>query len=279
MEPVTLPIISRIATPPSLYSAIRRVEEKHPFLRDRAWLNDDLEAKLTELSGALATGSFQAQQVSFFYAMNDKPLRCASLDCRTWIAHEAIYGVLTDYFTDKWVEDCTFQPNQAEHLLTRCREWKQRRAWVAGADIRRFFDSVQHKILLDALTPEVPCPVTLRLIAGFLEAFDRASFEFTAIEPNHVHQPGKGLPAGVELVYLLVHLLLKPIDLKMKTLSSGHYGRYLDDFLFFTDDPDTLYAAAHELESTLSLLGLELNPSKTFFQSCAVPIHFLRSTI
>ncbi len=270
---------TRISSPANLLLAVQRVQEKHPLLRDRAWLNDDLEHKLIELGRELADGSFRPSHVSLFYSMLDKPLLCAGMDCRSWVAHEAIVGPLSDFFTEKAVAHCTCKPEQTQSLLAQCRRWKRSQAWVAGADIRRFFDSVQHAVLLEVLAQEIPCPTTLRMVAAFLDVFDQASLKFEATANNHTHHPNKGLPAGNELVYCLTNALLLPIDRKMNALTSGCYARYLDDFLFFAPDENALHTLIGELQSELARLGLILNPEKTFFLPTTAPFHFLRSVV
>ncbi|MFM9946344.1 MAG: RNA-directed DNA polymerase [Saprospiraceae bacterium] len=270
---------TRISSPANLLLAVQRVQEKYPLLRDRAWLNDDLEIKLIELGRELADGTFRPSQVSLFYSMLDKPLLCAGMDCRSWLAHEAIVGPLSDFFAEKAVAYCTCKPEQTNLLLTRCRRWKRSQAWVAGADIHRFFDSVQHAVLLEVLAQEIPCPTTLRLITTFLEVFDLTSLEFAGAENNHTHHPNKGLPAGNELVYCLTNALLLPIDRRMNALTSGCYARYMDDFLFFAPDENALHTHIRELQSGLARLDLTLNAEKTFFLPTTAPFHFLRSVV
>jgi len=271
--------LSTISSPANLLLAVQRVQEKHPLLRDRAWLNDHLEDKLLVLGSELADGTFRPEHVSLFYSMSDKPLLCANLDCRSLVAHEAMLEPLSDFFAKNAVAACTYKSEETDALLAHCRLWKQRNAWVAGADIRRFFDSVQHPVLLDALSLQIPCATTLRLIAHFLEAFDRASLEFAATASSHTHKPGKGLPAGIELVYTLVNALLTPIDRKMNALTSGSFGRYIDDFLFFAPDENAMHTLIRELESELAQLGLTLNPEKTFSLPTTAPFRFLRSVV
>jgi len=268
-----------ISSPTNLAFAVQRVQEKYPLLRDRAWLYDGLEGKLSELGRELATGTFRPSQVSLFYSMLEKPLLCAGMDCRSWMAHEAIVGPLSDFFAEKAVAHCTFKPEQTQSLVMQCRRWKRSQAWVAGADIRRFFDSVQHAVLLEVLAQEIACPITLRLITAFLEVFDQASFEFAAAENKHIYHPGKGLPAGNELVYCLTNALLLPIDRRMNALTSGCYARYIDDFLLFAPDENALHPLIRELQSELARLGLTLNPEKTFFLPTTAPFHFLRSVV
>ncbi len=268
-----------ISAPANLLLAVRRVQEKQPLLRDRAWLNDDLEAKLSGLGRELADGTFRLSNIFLFYSMLHKPLLCAGMDCRSWVAHEAVVGHLSNYFAEKAVAHCTCTPEQTDSLVTQCRQWKRAYPWVAGADIRRFFDSVQHAILLEVLAQQIPCATTLGLIQHFLEAYDRANQEFAATESSHTHQPGKGLPAGNELVYCLANALLLPVDRKMNALTSGCYARYIDDFLFFAPEEKALHGFMHELESALAQLGLALNPEKTFFGPTTAPFRFLRSVV
>lgn len=268
-----------ISSPDNLRTAVQHVREKYPLLRDRTWFDTNLDEKLDNLGKELAAGTFKPARISLFYTLLDKPLRCAEMDYRSWVAHEAIVGPLVDYLTKNAVESCTFRPENTPHLMAACRRWKKKNAWVAGADIRRFFDSVQYPVLMEVLAGEISCATTLKLIAHFLEAFDQANSEFAATESTHTYHPNQGLPAGIELVYILANALLTPTDRNLKMLADGYYARYIDDFLFFAPEAAVLHGVMHELESALARLGLTLNPEKTFFQPTTTPFHFLRSIV
>ena len=102
---------------------------------------------------------------------------------------------------------------------------------------------------------------------------------FSIKEPNHIHTPGKGLPAGLELVYLLASNMFHEIDTRMRRITSGQFARYIDDMLFFGPDRSSLENWMTELQTDLADMGLQLNHTKTFVQSTEEPLRFLREDL
>ena len=51
-----------------------------------------------------------------------------------------------------------------------CRTLRESKTWVVDIDLRHYFDTVNHELLLDAVNEEVSDGSVLRLIRMFLEA-------------------------------------------------------------------------------------------------------------
>ncbi len=142
-------------------------------------------------------------------------------------------------------------------------------AWVVDADIRAFFDTVDHELLLAAVNEEIADGSVLKLIALML----RAGVVHPAvadIEPTEL-----GTPQGGPLSPLLANIYLHRFDERM---AAAGYGvvRYADDFVIFARSETAARAALdlarHVLEAEQ---GLTLHPEKTGVVSVATGFAFL----
>jgi RNA-directed DNA polymerase len=141
--------------------------------------------------------------------------------------------------------------------------------WVVDADLRQFFDTVDHEKLLDALNEEVADGSVLRLIRRILTAGVQLP-DAAGIEPTEL-----GTPQGGPLSPLLANVYLHRFDEAMVQAGAGLL-RYADDFVIFakseTEAAAALAAARQILEGEL---GLQLHPEKTQVVTVAAGFEFL----
>src|SRR3546814_417288 len=76
----------------------------------------------------------------------------------------------------------------------------QRVTWVLDADIRSFFDSVDHEWLLRMLAHRIADPRVLRLVRMWLEA--------GILESDEWHETDRGTPQGAGISPLLANIFL-----------------------------------------------------------------------
>ena len=101
--------------------------------------------------------------------------------------------------------------------------WKEGRRQVVECDLKSFFDTVNHDLLMEALREKIACRKTLGLHRRILTAgvvLPDGTLEATAI----------GVPQGGPLSPLLANIALDPLDKELE--SRGHkFARYADDFI------------------------------------------------
>src|SRR5579885_2917196 len=84
-----------------------------------------------------------------------------------------------------------FRPGRSPHQALAALHtalMSQRVSWVLDADIRSFFDSVDHEWLLRMLAHRIADPRVLRLIRMWLEA--------GVLESGEIHETDRGTPQG-----------------------------------------------------------------------------------
>lgn len=140
---------------------------------------------------------------------------------------------------------------------------KSRCNWVVEADIKGFFDNLDHNWMERMLRHRINDGAFIRLIrkwmrAGILE------------EDGKVLHPESGTPQGGIISPVLANIYLHyALDLwvekRVKKMSRGQVGiiRYADDFVCAFEHEDEARRFLHGLKERLAKFGLELAPEKT----------------
>ena len=137
----------------------------------------------------------------------------------------------------------------------RKRCWK--RDWVIDLDIKGFFDTIDHDLLMKAVERHTQCPWILLYIRRWLKAP-------TECEGNLITRV-KGTPQGGVISPLLANLFLHYVfDIWMvKYYPEVPFERYADDGLIHCDEERQAKSILHELHRRFKNCHLELHPEKT----------------
>ena len=128
-------------------------------------------------------------------------------------------------------------------------------AWVVTADIEKFFDNVEHRIMADQLRTVGVDDAGIRLIVRWLAA--------PARDRERQYQPVKGLPQGSPIAPLLANLYLTGFDTTLEAEGFSHV-RYADDFVVLaTDEAEARRALGFVSTYLGSRLRLAIKPAKT----------------
>jgi group II intron reverse transcriptase/maturase len=138
----------------------------------------------------------------------------------------------------------------------------QRVNWVLDADIRSFFDSVDHEWLLRMVAHRIADPRILRLIRQWLRA--------GILESNEWHETDRGTPQGAGISPLLANIFLHYVlDLWVhqwrRRRASGRVSivRYADDFVMGFEKAADAQRMLVDLKDRLAKFGLTLHEDKT----------------
>jgi group II intron reverse transcriptase/maturase len=157
-----------------------------------------------------------------------------------------------------------FRPRRSAHhalqalhtaLMTR------KALWVLDADIRRFFDSVNHEWLLRMLSHRIADPRILRLIGQWLRA--------GVMERDEWKDALEGTPQGAGISPLLANVFLHYVlDLWVHRWRRQAHGfvsvvRYADDFVMAFESEADARKMLVDLTERLVEFGLALHEDKT----------------
>ena len=249
-------LFERMVSFPNLLAAAKRAfrGKKPDAESERLFLR--LETELFDLQRELEEGVYAPGPCHVFWVNDPKRRRICAANLRDRIVHQAVCGAFEPVFESWQVFDSyACRKGKGQHAaLRRAQSFSGSRVYFARADVRKFFDSVPHEVLLDKLRGKFK---DTRLL-GLCETIIR----------HEESAPGsaRGLPIGNLTSQHWANFYLSFLDHFVKEeLRVRKYLRYMDDMALFSDSKDELFGWLFEMSEYLGTeLQLELKESACF---------------
>ncbi len=203
-----------------------------------------------------------------FNISDPKPRSISKASVKDRLIHHAVYRKLYPFFDRQFIFDSYSCRNgkgshralrRLHNMFLEASDGGRRTCFVLKLDIKKFFASIDHGILLEVLRSYIPDQDIIWLLSEIIGSF----------EP--------GLPLGNLTSQLFVNIYMARFDKFVKNdLKVMHFIRYADDFI-------VLYQRRNELLNLLTVmrqfleneLKLELHPNKIILKTFASGIDFL----
>lgn len=191
---------------------------------------------------------------------------------RDRLLHHAVFRVLYPFFDRTFIADSySSRKGKGTHkALKRFRVFANKvsqnntkTCWVLKCDIRKFFASIDHTILIELLKSYIKDNKTMNLLEEIIS--------------SHTSEGNIGLPLGNLTSQLFVNIYLNELDQFIKhKLKVRYYVRYADDFVILSNDKDYLIWTKQAIGNFLeTYLKLDLHPKKTVIMTLASGVDFL----
>jgi group II intron reverse transcriptase/maturase len=250
------------------YFALKR--EASPGIDGVTWKDygERLEEYLSDLSGRLQRGAYRARPVKRVYIPKadgrQRPIGITALEDK--IVQRATTEVLNAVYEVDFLE-CSFgfRPGRSQHdaldAVTVAIE-QRKVSWVLDADIRGFFDTMDHNWVMRFIEHRIADRRVQRHIKKWLNA--------GVLEDGAWRAADEGVPQGGSISPLLANVYLHYVlDLWVRWWSRRYargevyHVRYADDFIVGFQYKDDAERFQRELRERLKQFNLELSEEKT----------------
>ena len=253
----------------NLLAAFRKASRGHRYRPEVLAFGDNMEAELFQLQKEMESFTYSPSAYRQFLVHVPKHRLVSAAPFRDRVVHHALIAVIAPplerrFTSTSYANRQGYGTHRALRRFSRaCREHR----WLLQADIRLFFPSIDHRLLMDQLEVVIACPGTLWLLDRTLangaihgSAID-AFLGDTLLTP--LERP-RGLPIGNLTSQFLANFHLDALDHRLNSISGVRVSlRYVDDLAIFADRPEPLRETLAFLHRQLSTLRLRLHPSKT----------------
>jgi RNA-directed DNA polymerase len=265
-------IFNRIIALENLFVAWPSYRKGKRRKRDIQEFEFRLEDNVFALHEELANGTYRPGGYEQFRITDPKTRIISKAPVRDRLLHQAIYQELCHAFDKTFIFDSySCRDDKGTHkafkrLVTVARKVScnyTKPCWALKMDIRKFFDSIDHAILMGILAERIEDKKLLHLLKLIIESF--------------AFGEGKGMPLGNLTSQLLANVYMDTIDKYVKhKLKVKHYLRYADDFVILSTDPDYLLGCFVELNVFLKeKLKLQIHPNKVSLRKLSQGIDFV----
>jgi hypothetical protein len=247
--------LEEIANPENLLRAAakaRRGKSRRPDV-EAWWLRR--ESEVLRLAEQLHHGRWRPGSYRFFEIHEPKRRMIAAAPFGDRVVHHALCAALQPVLERRFIArsfSCQIDKGTTA-ARNCCRQLTNRHSFVLKCDVKKFFPSLDHEVLLGKLAGVVRDPDVLTLCKLIVASYR------TADRPRP-----RGVPIGNLTSQLWGNFYLDALD---HTITEGErhgaYLRYTDDFLLFSDDKRRLWDLRARIVSELDALRLELSEPKS----------------
>ncbi len=151
----------------------------------------------------------------------------------------------------------------AHHALARCRERCWSYDWVIDLDIQKFFDSVDHDLMVKAVEANTDCRWVLLYVKRWLIAP-------LQLPDGTVQQRDRGTPQGSAVSPVLANLFMHyAFDVWLtREFPTVEFERYADDAVVHCSTEWQARKVLAALSARMEEVGLRLHPDKTKIVYC-----------
>ena len=214
----------------------------------------DLDHNLFQLRTHIQEGRVQVGKYSIFTIYEPKERKICASAFPEQVLHHALMNVCHDYFERKQIYDSyASRIGKGSHAaIRRAMDFHRQNAFYLKLDVRKFFASVHHQVIMDQLKRLFKDKILLGIFYQIIDSYSDS--------------PQRGLPIGSLCSQYLANHYLCGLDHYIKeALRMRAYVRYMDDMVLWHRDKPKLKDALAKIEEFVdrdlrcSLKPIQLN--------------------
>lgn len=266
-----------IISPSALFRAWQVFKSDKRNKPDVAEFEVNLEQNIFGLYRELKNGTYRHGPYKGFWIHDPKLRRIHKATVRDRVLHHAVFNVLNPIFEPTFIPtsfSCRIGKGthkgmeKVAEMIRAVSRNNTRPCFALKCDVRKFFDSVDHDVLLQILDSRIKDGKVMDLMREIVESF-------AASRPNLFER--RGVPIGNLTSQIFANIYMNEFDQFMKhKLRVEHYARYTDDFVIVSGEKTYLEGLLPPMKEFLgSRLRLELHPKKVQLMKHSRGVDFL----
>lgn len=232
----------------------------------------DLERNIFNLHERVKNGTYEHSAYASFVVCDPKLRNINKAEVVDRIMHHSIVKHIEPLFEKSFIFDSYSSRIEkgthrgVERLKKFCLKLTKnntKTAWALKCDVRKFFDSIDHDLLVSLLRKKIKDEKLMEIIEKIIRSYKT--------------KPGKGVPLGNLTSQLFSNIYLDKLDqFAKRDLGIKHYLRYADDFIILDIEKERLEKLVPVLGDFLeNSLKLQLHPDKLIIKKIHSGIDFL----
>lgn len=270
-------IFNEIISLENLFSAWDKFKSDKQNKRDVQLFEWRLEENIFKLHRDLKYRRYKHEKYSSFYIQDPKQRHIHKAAVRDRVLHHAIFSVLNPIFEPTFIPNsfsCRIGKGTHKGIDVLGKITRQtsnnsfKPCFVLKCDIKKFFETIDHGILLNILRKRIKDDDAMRLLEEIIESF---SSKYSTLFER------RGVPIGNLTSQLFANIYLNEFDQFVKQkLKVKRYVRYTDDFAIVAGNKLYLESILAPIRSFLAKkLALELHPQKITIRKFHRGVDFL----
>lgn len=231
-----------------------------------------LEDNIFQLQHDLTSFQYLHAPYEQFYVTDPKQRHISKATVRDRLVHQVVYDTLTEILDKQFIfhslssrigKGTHIGVTQLVQMIRKVSKNGTQPCYALKMDIRRFFDSVDHKILKNLLRKNIRDVNVLKTTDMIIDSFKLIG--------------EVGIPLGNVTSQLFANVYLHKLDDFIKQeLIEKYYLRYCDDFIVLSNDKTHLTSLITSIRDFLTKnLRLELHPKKVIIRKLSQGIDFV----
>lgn len=231
----------------------------------------NLEQELFKLHHVLATSKYTPGAYRYFEVTDNKKRTISVASLRDKIVHRLIYDYLVNIYDKTFIYDVwSCRKGKGLHkAIDRTQAFlkKDPNSYVWRSDVKKFFDSVSHDVLLEIVKLKIRDQFSFNLIAKVVRSYDLGD--------------SRGMPIGNLTSQIFANIYLNEFDRYVKhELKPLTYLRYGDDFIILVDSKAKIEESRSSAVDFLNnRLNQQINTKNDIIIKAKQGLHFLGSII
>ncbi len=251
----------------NIYLAYRKARKGKRGRMQPAMFERVQDDELLAIQEELQTQSYQPGAYHSFFIHDPKKRLISAAPFRDRVVHHALCRVMEPIWEKRFIHDTyANRVGKGTHrALDRAQEFSRQYQYFLQCDVRQFFPSIDHVILMAEFSRRIKDEKFLQLCETILKSGEGVlanEYEMTYFEGDTLFSANRlrGLPIGNLTSQFWANVYMNELDQHVKReLKCEAYIRYVDDFVLFSNDKRQLAGWREQMIQKIAGLRLTLH--------------------